>query len=723
MFNLKKINRKYWFYISQIFIFIFSIFFIWRAFLDTININIYSWLISIRNTVISDINNSFFENKNKITIVWIDQEFFNKENISFQWLHRWYYAKAIENILYYEPYVLWVDVLFEKKYKFSGEDERSKMLTEIYSSYDEELIENLSDKIILGATYNDSSWEFVKPDDSLLSNWADIWHVHSKIFKSYDLWIYSRKFEKNNDSYLDSFPAKIYQNYEYNKLNSILSQWEAVKNEIKSTNDFYSIWNINIPKVNMKWEDFLFTPIYELNHNNFNYLSLYDVYHNKENLSEYFKDKIVIIWAVDPALQDIKPSIIWQIAGVVFHSNQILSFLNKDFIYIFNSKEIQIIVFFILLINTLIFFVFKFNWSQKFIFFLMISEIILFFILTIIFSILWFYNNWFSIFLPLWSIYFVIFIQLSFTSMYYITEINFIKNNFKKLFWLYVWKNVSESGDWYSKVWEKKVKKSKISMYFSDIEWFTNISEKLNPEQNMAFLNIYLEKMSENISINKWFIDKYIWDAVMAFWENDDKSYLAVKSAVLNIISIKEINALVKEQINVDINLNTRIWLHYGEAVIWDLWSDKYKLNYTIIWDNVNLAARLESINKFYGTNICASWELIDNIKNKSDFIYRKLDIIQVKWKEKSVILYEIFPKFNSLISSTEKEELNNFIFYFETWLELYIKWDFDNALSNFKNAKQIKNDKSCEIFIERCEILLKNTPDNWNWVWKHTSK
>ncbi|UFX82713.1 adenylate/guanylate cyclase domain-containing protein [Candidatus Absconditicoccus praedator] len=306
--------------------------------------------------------------------------------------------------------------------------------------------------------------------------------------------------------------------------------------------------------------------------------------------------------------------------------------------------------------------------------------------------------------------------------MYYIMELSGVKNKFQKLFGLYVGKNVL-GNDYDGEIGQKQAKENEIAIYFSDIAGFTDMSEKLSPKQNIDFLNIYLEKQSKNISLNNGFIDKYIGDAVMAFWENNDSCFEASKSAILNVKSIKEINEIVKNNLNIDINLNTRIGLHYGKAIVGDIGSEEYKLNYTIIGDNVNLASRLEGINKYYNTSICASENFVEKITDSNEFLFRKLDKIQVKGKENAIEIYEIIPEFKNILSKQYLQHIEKFINMFEDGLQKYFKGNFEEALSIFKKCQNIKKDKTCNIFILRCEDLIKNKPKNWNGVWKHENK
>jgi adenylate cyclase len=135
------------------------------------------------------------------------------------------------------------------------------------------------------------------------------------------------------------------------------------------------------------------------------------------------------------------------------------------------------------------------------------------------------------------------------------------------------------------------------------------------------------------------------------------------------------------------------------------------------------LASRLEGINKFYWTNICASENVIEKLKEKDLFIYRFLDIIKVKWKNKPVKIYEILPIFSNEMWTSQLKILKNKIKQFEKWLNLYIKWNFKEALKIFEELKNLYDDKVATVFYERCLYLIQNPPKNRDWIWKFKQK
>jgi adenylate cyclase len=225
--------------------------------------------------------------------------------------------------------------------------------------------------------------------------------------------------------------------------------------------------------------------------------------------------------------------------------------------------------------------------------------------------------------------------------------------------------------------------------------------------------------MSEIIMENKGFIDKYEWDSIMAlfwiFWKTaETKTFDIIQSAISQQKKLKELNKEFKEILWEE--LKVRMWIHCWEAIIWNIWAKWKKMEFTALWDNINLASRLEWVNKFYNTYICCSENIYQ--EQKENFCFRFLDNIKVKWKYNWVKIYELLWKKWEI---TEKQKEIKKIF--EEALKYYFKKDFKKAIELFKKSEKIW-DKTSTIFIFRCEYLLKNpVKENWNWIWEMKEK
>ncbi|MCK5616643.1 adenylate/guanylate cyclase domain-containing protein, partial [Candidatus Pacearchaeota archaeon] len=252
--------------------------------------------------------------------------------------------------------------------------------------------------------------------------------------------------------------------------------------------------------------------------------------------------------------------------------------------------------------------------------------------------------------------------------------------------------------------------KKEVTAYFSDIAGFTSISEKMEPGQLVQFLNGYLDEMTNEILENKGTLDKYEGDAIMAFWGAPvplkDHAKNACLTALKNQKKLAELRLEWEKQglppIHVRIGINT------GEVIAGNMGSAD-RFDYTIMGDNVNLASRLESINKQYDTELMISENTYEIIKD--DFVCRELDQIRVKGKEQPVRVYELM---------STKEEVDSgkqsMIQTFAEALELYRKKDFNNAMQKFAS---IPNDPPSKIFVDRCNEFIKNPPAmDWDGVW-----
>ncbi len=261
--------------------------------------------------------------------------------------------------------------------------------------------------------------------------------------------------------------------------------------------------------------------------------------------------------------------------------------------------------------------------------------------------------------------------------------------------------------------------RKEITIYFSDIAGFTSVSEKISPEELVVLLGEYLETCSQKIIEYRGTIDKYIGDSIMAFWGApnplEDHPLYACRAALSVNENLAELGSKwAKEGRPV---LTQRIGIHTGEVIVGNFGSST-RMNYTAIGDGVNLASRLEGLNKFYGTEILISEAVYEKVK---DFMtVRKTDITAVKGKLESTSIYE-------LICAKEKadSDLLEWIELFHNGFALYLKRDWNGAVRFFRKVLKIrKNDSVSLLFIKRCELFKKEPPGrDWNGVFQMISK
>ena len=257
------------------------------------------------------------------------------------------------------------------------------------------------------------------------------------------------------------------------------------------------------------------------------------------------------------------------------------------------------------------------------------------------------------------------------------------------------------------------------TVLFSDIRGFTTITEELGAQGTVAFLNEYFTLMVECISREGGMLDKFIGDAIMAAFGipvlHDDDEDRAVRAAIGMINALLEWNKgrISKGQpaIDMGIGLNTDI------VVSGNIGSPK-RMDYTVIGDGVNLAARLESACKQYSARIIISANTVKKLKGT--YRIRNIDDVVVKGKTEPVGIYEVLDYHTDATFPNLMEAVN----YFNEGRKNYSSGKWDKATKNFKRALQLNpGDRLSVTYVERCALLKKDTPKDWDGIWKMTSK
>jgi adenylate cyclase len=185
-----------------------------------------------------------------------------------------------------------------------------------------------------------------------------------------------------------------------------------------------------------------------------------------------------------------------------------------------------------------------------------------------------------------------------------------------------------------------------LSLLFSDIAGFTDLSEQMTPDQLEKFMNFYLSEMSNIVFTNNGTLDKYIGDAIMSFWnaplDQADHAARACRTA-LGIHQREEAIRPILTQLGAA-GIHTRIGINTGQANVGN-YGSLQKLNYTVLGDNVNLASRLEGANKIYGSHILVAQPTVEMVRDK--FVFRQLDLLRVKGKKKPMAVYELLAERN----------------------------------------------------------------------------
>jgi len=257
-----------------------------------------------------------------------------------------------------------------------------------------------------------------------------------------------------------------------------------------------------------------------------------------------------------------------------------------------------------------------------------------------------------------------------------------------------------------------------ITLFFSDLAGFTSLSEGLPPEKVVGLLNDYLSRMTDIILEEEGTVDKFEGDAIMAFWgaplPQEDQALRACRAAMRQHAALAELN---QHLAGLSLPpLAMRIGLHSGEAVVGNLGSQK-RFDYTAIGDSVNLASRLEGLNKFYGTGILASettrQECGDGV------LFREVDRVAVKGRETPVAVFQplgLTADLGSAEAALSQE--------FAEALNLYRQGKFSEAAGSFENIlAQNPGDAPAQVFLKRCREFQGSPPPDWDGVFRPDKK
>lgn len=263
-------------------------------------------------------------------------------------------------------------------------------------------------------------------------------------------------------------------------------------------------------------------------------------------------------------------------------------------------------------------------------------------------------------------------------------------------------------------------KTQEATVMFSDIRSFTTISEKIGPQDTVCLLNEYFSIMVDIIFKYKGTLDKYIGDAIMAVFgapfstgEDPDR---AVKTAIDMLEALGEFNrerkSEVKESISIGIGINS------NEVLSGNIGSLK-RMDYTVIGDGVNLAARLESANKLYGTSILMSEFTYKGLRDS--YVCREVDLIRVKGKIRPVGIYQILDYYDKKSFPYRDDVLE----LFQKGLTCYRGRDWQRGTQFFSRALGLnENDPVSRLYLLRCQAFAESAPpDDWDGVWVMESK
>ncbi len=257
-----------------------------------------------------------------------------------------------------------------------------------------------------------------------------------------------------------------------------------------------------------------------------------------------------------------------------------------------------------------------------------------------------------------------------------------------------------------------------LSILFSDIRGFTTISEQLTPQELMNQLNEYLEEMSESVMERKGLVDKYIGDAVMAFWGAPltipNHAALACESVIDMKRALSELNQRWEKEGKPPFAIG--VGVSTGDVVVGNMGS-KRRFNYSIIGDEVNFSARIEGLTKQYGVFCLIGEQTYQDIKDMPHLTTRELDDVMVKGKKEPRRIYE-------LVTDELTPEIESALTQFAVGRKAYLAGDFTAASTAFSKALEANlEDGPSQVFLERSKELMANPPENWNGVFEFKTK
>ncbi|MDR1608024.1 MAG: adenylate/guanylate cyclase domain-containing protein [Deltaproteobacteria bacterium] len=252
-----------------------------------------------------------------------------------------------------------------------------------------------------------------------------------------------------------------------------------------------------------------------------------------------------------------------------------------------------------------------------------------------------------------------------------------------------------------------------VTVFFTDLAGFTAMAETMDTTKVVEILNRFYETMTEAIEEYGGFVDKFVGDAIMAFWgapKNEPRqAILACQSALRQKELLGHLN--LELAANAMPTLSSQMGLNTGQVIAGNIGAKRHK-NYTVLGDTVNLASRLVSVNKIFHTEILVSEAT--KILAAEEIVFRTLDQVRVPGRQQSLKIYEVVAEKSRL-----DPNMALCVNFFERALKHYWKQDFTGALTRFEAALKVKpDDDPSHIFVQRCRQFIAKPPtDSWTGI------
>jgi len=440
------------------------------------------------------------------------------------------------------------------------------------------------------------------------------------------------------------------------------------------------------------------------------YISATDVLHSRTDVS-VLKNTIVLVGTSAPGLFDLRSTPIQsKYPGVEIHANLIAGMLDQSIkelpAYVVGVELVNLLL--VGLIMTILLPLLTPVWATlTVILLLMFSIFINFFI--------WQNAN---LVLPIASTVIMILMMFLLNMSYGFFIERRKKGELTGLFGQYIPPELVDEMSDDPQAYSLDAEEKELTVLFSDVRGFTTLSEGMNPQELAALMNEFLTPITKIIHDYRGTIDKYMGDAVMAFWGapiDDPKHARHALRAGLDMV--ERIKALGDEfiqrgwpEIRIGVGINT------GEMSVGNMGSE-FRMAYTVMGDTVNLGSRLEALTRQYEVDVIVSETVKETVP---EYVYRELDRVKVKGKDEPVTIYEPL----ALKEEVSQDELDELKLYAQA-LRYYRKMEWDNAELQFLNLKKMHSERPLyDFYIERMKYFRDNPPpDGWDGVFIFETK
>ena len=466
----------------------------------------------------------------------------------------------------------------------------------------------------------------------------------------------------------------------------------------------------------------------------FKHISYYDIFRDTTNLDQYAGKTIILGSSVSALFDIVNGPHEENVPAILVHASIIKNILEDDYLTVLNERHQRYAVILLALISTLIGLYFR---SFASLFFTITLAILYTLLAYICFK----HNIYIGVSKQLLAIIATNTLAMVVQAYFESKEKKFITSSFKQ----YISPELIDEMVAGGVTPQLGGEESNITAYFTDIQSFSTFSEQIgNPTKLVELLNEYLTAMTEVLTTkNKGTLDKYEGDAIIAFFgapmKYDDHAKRACDTALdmqSELLKLrKKWHSEEKKWPSVVLNMHMRIGINTGNIVTGNMGSTMRK-NYTMMGDEVNLAARLESAAKQYGAYIHICKNTIDQLveqKTNNQYIYRPLDIIRVVGKDEPVETYELLAYANDKDSS----KLKKLCKLWEQARAAYLDMQWDKAIELFTHClayephlpERDPGSKTCpsQVYIKRCEAYKQNPPasagEKWDGIFTATEK